>query len=619
MNILDAALEYVDHGFKVFPVSASKIPLTPHGLKDATITQGGCKAFWGSNPNAGIGLVTDGLIVLDFDVKAGGMASKDLIEGKYGILPKTRTHRTGGGGLHYLYKNAVGMNARNATGFAGYSGVDIRANGGYIVAPPSIHATGNRYKVLDNSPIIPAPDWLVELLKQKPIPSISTNTGESLPILPGQRNATLARMAGSMRRQGMIQEAIEAALLTTNKNQCNPALDESEVLTIAKSISRYDPDILDNLTNQTNDVLTDNSDRSEISDQSDSTDQFDTTDRPYQMTRGRVIAKLVDVWLGEHKSEKFDLDTICRHLDIKTRDDRHLVVKKLSYEVDREHIEKSDKLYTSIDRTIKCIDWMSANTDEFIDIRWPFGISDGSRFGFDGHVTVSPGDIIVVAGVSNMGKTTFCQNVLWNNMDTMPCTMMGNELTPIKFKRRVSNMNWANPIGDDGKPKFELIERREDWKYVIRPNNLNIIDWISMDDGFYKIGKIIEGIQSKLVKGCCVIALQKDANKTLAVGGHFSMDLASLYLAIDYNRLTVVKAKEWNGWNPNGKTFSFEIINSGTQFSNIHLKKKCGQCAGTGTYRGAKCGGCEGSGYIDDVLIETKKNQPVIKTEEMPF
>ena len=241
MTMMDAALEYIKEGFKVFPVKPDKQPLTEHGFKDATQIILGVKEYWNKCPDAGIGIRTDGYIVLDFDVKSGGLESKEVIETKYGKLPRTRTHRTGGGGLHYIYRNAVGSNVRNAAGFAGYSGVDIRANGGYIVAPPSLHTSGNHYEVLDNSPIIPAPEWLIELLKQKPSSSVSTTPGIGDPIPEGQRNQTLARLAGVMRRQGMSEDEVYSVLLIANK-RCQPEpLTDHEVLNITQSITRYIP------------------------------------------------------------------------------------------------------------------------------------------------------------------------------------------------------------------------------------------------------------------------------------------------------------------------------------------------------------------------------------------
>ena len=240
-DVIQAGLSYVAQGFRVFPVKPDKKPLTAHGLKDATQTQSGVREYWSRWPDAGIALVTDGLMVLDFDAKNGGFESKAIIEAKYGLLPRTRTHRTGGGGEHFIYRNPNGADIRNTVTFAGYKGVDLRATGGYIVAPPSMHESGARYKVLDDSEIALAPDWMIELATKRKVRSWHP-AAETSPIPEGQRNARLASFAGTMRRRGMSQEAIEAALLEVNQGQCSPPLSEDEVKRVARSVTRYKPE-----------------------------------------------------------------------------------------------------------------------------------------------------------------------------------------------------------------------------------------------------------------------------------------------------------------------------------------------------------------------------------------
>lgn len=311
---------------------------------------------------------------------------------------------------------------------------------------------------------------------------------------------------------------------------------------------------------------------------------------------------LVDEQLEIHAGEQFTLDSLCRWISpnaAMNRDDRKLVAIKLSYEVKHQKLEKNNILYRVIDHSYKDIDWVNADPGVESGIQWPYGIDDGTRFGFDGHVVISQGQTVVLAGKSNSGKTTFCLNLLWENMDTVPCTLMGNEYTPANFKRRTSRMAWADPL-KDGKPKFELIERFDNWKDIIRPDNLNIIDWINLGDNFYQIGKIIEGIQAKLKTGVAVICIQTAPGKELGLGGAFSIHLASLYLSIDYERMTVLKAKEWNAYNPNNDTYGFEIVNHGTQFHRIRKIKKCPKCWGTGKSKGQECPDCIGKGWIDE-------------------
>lgn len=317
----------------------------------------------------------------------------------------------------------------------------------------------------------------------------------------------------------------------------------------------------------------------------------------------KKVTALVQEWIEIHRNEKFDLDQICRDLDIRERDNRKNVAIALNRLVDQEKLDKvsnySKSLYRYITSECKYIDWVNAPEGDILNISWPYGIEDDSRFGFDGRVKISPTDVIVLAGTSNMGKTAFCLNLLWENMDEYPCTLMGNEYSASKFKRRVSRMAWKDPVNENGGAKFELIERRENWKDIIRPDNINIIDWINLKDNFYQIGKIIEDIQSKLHSGIAVISIQKDEHKTRGLGGGFSEHLASLYLTMDYERLTIVKAKEWKDWNPNNKMYGFRIVDGGTKFHNIRQIDKCSKCWGSGRSKGGACENCNGTGYID--------------------
>ena len=316
----------------------------------------------------------------------------------------------------------------------------------------------------------------------------------------------------------------------------------------------------------------------------------------------RKIAVLVDEFLQIHAGEPFTLDTICRDLKILERDNRKYVAIELSRKVEKGKLEKvsnsSTTLYRVIDNTYKLIDWTNASDVPPLDIKWPVGV-DGSRFGFDGHVVISPKDIIIGAGVSNMGKTTLVLNILWENMDTYHCTLMGNEYDASKFKRRVSRMTWLNPLKEDGTPKFDLIERYDNWKDIIRPDDINLIDWINLNDNFYRIGSIIEGIKARLNNGIAIIMLQKDSAKALGLGGGFSEHLSSLYLTVDFNRLTVRKLKEWKDINCNGKVFGFEICEGGTRFTKIRPLIKCPECHGYGKVKGIDCDNCNGSGWAD--------------------
>lgn len=100
---------------------------------------------------------------LDIDPKSGGDASLLSLEAQHGRLPETRLHRTGSGGLHYLWNIPADFEVTNARGRLP-RGIDVRGNGGFIVAPGSITAIGT-YRTENGADIAPAPEWLLELIR----------------------------------------------------------------------------------------------------------------------------------------------------------------------------------------------------------------------------------------------------------------------------------------------------------------------------------------------------------------------------------------------------------------------------------------------------------------------
>jgi hypothetical protein len=317
----------------------------------------------------------------------------------------------------------------------------------------------------------------------------------------------------------------------------------------------------------------------------------------------KAASHAVDKWLELHAGETFDLDIICRHLEIHDAGKRHLISIKLAYEVKQGNVEKKNRIYTLVNNNIRIIDWDKVDADNTLTVRWPCSHLDSSEFDFENHIVVSQGDLIVVAGVSNMGKTAFAQNFLFENMDSYPSQLMVNEYNPGKFKRRITKMDWTTPYKEDGAPKFRMIERHEDWKYALEPDWINIIDWINIGTDFYNIGGIMEGIQDRLKKGIAVIVLQKNEAKDLGLGGQFSEHLASVYFTLDFNRLTVRKVKEHDtSMNPNGKIYGFEIID-GVHFSNIRQIKPCPKCHSRCLMNKIECAECKSTGYVDKAAI----------------
>lgn len=253
-DMLSAALSHADAGKPVFPTRADKTPLTPNGFKDATTDERMIRAWWRRWPDAGIGIPTgkaSGLLVLDIDPPHGGYASLSDLLGEHSALPETMEVRTGGGGIHFVFTYPQGVEVRNSAGKLG-EGIDVRGEGGYIVAPPSLHTSGRRYEQLNSAMPAPAPEWLLKLLTEEkrkvaaaPVAQarLQAKSGAASGdvIAEGSRNEMLFKIGSSMRGGGSDYDEIEAQLLEVNARRCTPALPVDEVLKIARSVMRYAP------------------------------------------------------------------------------------------------------------------------------------------------------------------------------------------------------------------------------------------------------------------------------------------------------------------------------------------------------------------------------------------
>ncbi|NLE59907.1 MAG: DUF3987 domain-containing protein [Planctomycetes bacterium] len=249
--LLEAALAYARMGLPVFPCApARKTPLTENGFRDAATDEATVGRWWRSNPRANIGLPTgtaSGLVVLDIDPRNGGEAGFAELQSRHGQLPETVESTTGAGGRHLFIQHPGGHVPCSQGELA--AGVDVKGDGGYVVLPPSVHPSGDTYawesgSIIEMPPIV-CPSWLSELVRKAataPEAPAALPTDDGNPIPEGQRNGTLARLAGGMRRQGMSRAEILAALQVTNQTRCQPPLPDDEVERIATSVARYEPD-----------------------------------------------------------------------------------------------------------------------------------------------------------------------------------------------------------------------------------------------------------------------------------------------------------------------------------------------------------------------------------------
>lgn len=207
------------------------------GLKDASCDRKQIEQWWSRWPFANVGIVTgknSGIVVLDIDAKNNGFNGLATLEKKYGTLPASLRVRTGGGGQH-IYFNAPKSELRNRAGLL--PGIDFRGEGGYVVAPPSKHVSGNRYEFIDDkAPICELPDWLHDLLNRVVVNS-PDNSEEKIP--EGQRNQTLMSISGFLLSKGIGLSLIHEVIAKINLEGCVKPLNDEELIGIASSTKKF--------------------------------------------------------------------------------------------------------------------------------------------------------------------------------------------------------------------------------------------------------------------------------------------------------------------------------------------------------------------------------------------
>ncbi len=246
--IEQTALDYQRRGWSVIPMrkrdKRSSIRWQDYQTVRASAQE--VHDWFSRRPEQNVGIVTgavSGLVVLDVDPRHGGEGSLKILERKHGPLPRTAEAITGGGGRH-LYFGHPGGTVRNRVGIA--PGIDLRGDGGCIVAPPSVHPSGNRYQWAKGCEpgqvnLAPMPHWLRRMVSTK-----AQRAGHTLVywrellqdgVQEGERNNTIASITGHLLWHGVDPDVVLELMLCWNRLRCAPPLDDDEVMRTVQNIT----------------------------------------------------------------------------------------------------------------------------------------------------------------------------------------------------------------------------------------------------------------------------------------------------------------------------------------------------------------------------------------------
>lgn len=262
--LLEAALNYAKQGWAVLPLhvctngrcscnnrkctSPGKHPATANGLKDATRDQQTIQAWWKTrrwNVGVATGNISGGLVVLDFDARHGGLNALTNLN-----LPPT-FHVMTGDGEHWYFQSSGLSTIRNSANKIA-PGVDVRGEGGYVVAAPSQHNSGKFYAIAEDLPLASLPLDILNLLKTSSSPTpqqtvpiqdddliVTDSTLLPETVIEGQhsRHDFLVSAGGRLHNVGLTGIELEIALKGINQQRCRPPKSDYEVSKIAHWVS----------------------------------------------------------------------------------------------------------------------------------------------------------------------------------------------------------------------------------------------------------------------------------------------------------------------------------------------------------------------------------------------
>lgn len=245
----------------------------------------------------------------------------------------------------------------------------------------------------------------------------------------------------------------------------------------------------------------------------------------------------------------FHVSSLSRSVDV-----QQLLVDKLERLVNRGHLEHyGDKRgwYIPKQSILVELDYIN-ESDEPADIWLPFAMSD--------LIEIHPGNVIIISGAPNSGKTAIMLNMIKENRSKeWDIHYFSSEMGGGELKKRLKK--WPD-IGLD-QWGFKAYRRSENFHDVVISghNTLNFIDFLEVHTNFYEIGQKIKRIHDALNGSIAIIGLQKNPHVDTGLGGYRTLEVTRLAIAVDHGKIKIVKAKNWRCTeNPNGLQKSFKLV-----------------------------------------------------------
>jgi hypothetical protein len=541
MTLLDLALQYSKKGFNVIPVSQNKKPIIKwQKYQSERSTEAEIRSWWKEHPKANIGLVTgeiSGIAVIDVDSDKGKEAIQEYIPDSC-IMPVSQTPS---GGWHYYFKCPDSKLTNNARVI---KDCDLRANGGYIIAPPSKNGTGKEYKWLDGLSIfeVETPALPLSYLhyinnnsfyihrsnNSQVLHSVTSVTNRDKILQLGNRDNDLFHIANCLIKGGM-REDFAIQVLEILAQSCFPPFPEKEIHTkIQSALNR-------------------------------------------NLSKTGTVASEIESWISVTSGD-FSVTQCYQVLHLVTKEEKTAARQAIYRLKEAGEIEPTGSKmghYRKIDKSFEPLQGFTEDVLAPIDIKLPLKL--------DMYAKIFQSNIVIIAGEKSTGKTGFCLNFTQLNFDSpYPIRYISSEFSGGELYERLE------PMGLDPEKWIKRIEFnrfRGEPQDAILPDGINIVDYLEVKDGeFPKVGHNIDKIYDKLEKGMAIICLQKNQGTDLARGGGMTLDKSRLYISLtrqrtdkglkNYANIVDCKNRQMKEINPNG-FFSEYKLGGGYFFKQV--------------------------------------------------
>lgn len=499
MTCSEAAHKYLDRGWTPVPIGAQKVPwIKWTEFQSRRPSHAEIDAWFAERPDSKVGIVTgklSGITVVDVDKASALDELAKLCPGV--VAPAVKTPR---GGRHYYFKYHPALVNRARV----MDGVDIRTEGGLVVAPPSENYS---WLVPQDTPLGDVPPALVRACTGLGTRNSGIVRHIDGPILEeGHRNDDLFTILYGMAKGGMRGNELKKAAYDLGRKA---GLEDREIAGVINSAT-------------------------------------ERAGRPE-----RAGAKEIEEWV-RRTSGPFTMRELKIDLGFESAQQKGLAATTIHRLKDSRVIEPTGRKngeYRLIECDLRPVNWQTAPMEN-LDVHWEFGIEK--------LAAVYEKNIIIVAGRSNAGKTALLLDFVKRNMNRFECHYFSSEMAESEARRRIEKHTDIKP----GQWDFQMWDRSHHFADVIRPNAINVIDYLeSLEGEDYKVSSYISQIWNKLDKGIAVIAIQKNKGRDIGRGGEGTLSRSRLYLSIDDGIIKIVKAKNWaTEENPNGLCRRFKLI-----------------------------------------------------------